>query len=116
MTKKHVKRIMKEHLKLKNIKMKMSDKFIKKKKEMNIKNTLKLSYDLIGFSKKKKTRKKKTMMTDFFDNVKNNKKINMPNNDDDFDENYERKKQLFNKILKKPCFNTATSSGFINKW
>tara|TARA_R110002074_G_scaffold36231_2_gene98746 strand:- start:529 stop:870 length:342 start_codon:yes stop_codon:yes gene_type:complete len=88
----------------------------KKKNEMNIKNTLKISYDMINFTNKKQ-KKKKTKMSDFFDNVKDNKKINLPNVDEiDFDINTDREKSLFNRLLKQEHFNTATSYQFKNKW
>ena len=87
-----------------------------KTKDLDIKNTLKISYKMIGFIEKKK-KKKKTTMKDIFDNVKNNKKINLPNTDqNDMDHNEVREKQLFSKLLKQEHYNTATSYTFLNKW
>ncbi len=87
-----------------------------KTKDLDIKNTLKISYKMIGFIDKKK-KKKKTTMKDIFDIVKNNKKINLPNTDqNDMDHNEVREKQLFSKLLKQEHYNTATSYTFLNKW
>ena len=117
-TKSKPKRIIKEPLKLKQYKIPVCDKFKndKLKEKEPYKHTLKLSYDLINFNKKK-TRNKKTKMSDFFDNVKNDKKINMPNkNEDDLDHNKRREQKIFNDLLKQEHFKTATSSTFMNRW
>ena len=87
-----------------------------KTKDLDIKNTLKISYKMIGFIDKKK-KKKKITMKDIFDKVKNNKKINLPNRDEsDMDHNEVREKQLFSKLLKQEHYHTATSYTFSNKW
>lgn len=93
------------------------NKIIKpKKKDLDIKNTLKISYKMIGFTDKKKKKKKKTMK-DIFENVKNNKKINLPNKDEaDMNHNEVREKQLFTKLLKQEHYNTATSYILQNRW
>ena len=86
-----------------------------KKKDLNIKNSLKISYKMIGFIDKKKKNKKITMK-DIFENVKNDKKVNIPGDKIDLDHNEARQKQLFTKLLKQEHYDTATSYTFNNKW
>jgi len=87
----------------------------KEKKKLNIPTPLRISYDMINFTKKRKINKTKKM-SDFFENVKNDKKIKLPNNDNDYDNNDLHEKEIFNKLMKKKNYNTFNNSKYMTKW